>query len=380
MSGRGPTTPEGIAASFRGTLGAFRLDVAFTAPGRGVTALFGPSGCGKTTVLRAAAGLHRFADGALTVAGAVWQDARTFLPPHRRPVGYVFQEASLFPHLRVRDNLDYGRRRALKAGACEEIRFDDVVDLLGLAPLLARAPGHLSGGERQRVALGRALLSQPRLLLMDEPLSALDRFAREEILPYFERLHARLGVPTLYVTHDFGEVERLADHVVLLEAGRVVASGALSEVQTRADLALARLPEAAVTLGAGVTGHDPAYDLTTFAVDGARLLAPGNFGTPGTRVRLRIAASDVALALEAPRATSILNVAPARIIDMVPQGAAMVTLVLGLGPDGTGARILARISRRSGDELGVAPGLPVFAQIKGVALAAGPPDGGAGEG
>ena len=370
----------GIAARFRGALGAFRLDVAFTAPGRGVTALFGPSGCGKTTVLRAAAGLHRFADGALTVEGAVWQDARAFLPPHRRPVGYVFQEASLFPHLRVRDNLDYGRRRALKAGAREEIRFDDVVELLGLAPLLARAPGRLSGGERQRVALGRALLSQPRLLLMDEPLSALDRFAREEILPYFERLRARLGVPTLYVTHDFAEVERLADTVVLLEAGRVVASGPLAEVQTRADLPLARLPEAAVTLEAEVTGRDAAYDLTTFAVVGARLFAPGDFGAPGTRVRLRIVASDVALALEAPRATSILNVAPARILELVPQGAAMVTLVLGLGPEGTGARILARISRRSADELGVSPGLPVFAQIKGVALAAGPPDGGSGEG
>ena len=360
----------GLVARFRGALGAFRLDVAFEAPPRGVTALFGPSGCGKTTILRAVAGLQRFPDGHFALDGDVWQDGAAFRPVHRRPLGYVFQEASLFPHLTVRRNLDYGRRRALKAGAAEAIRFDDVVDLLGLARLLDRAPLALSGGERQRVSLGRALLSQPRLLLMDEPLSALDRFAKEDILPYFERLRDSLGLPTLYVSHDIAEVERLADHAVLLEAGRVTAAGSLAELQTRPDLPLARMPEAAATLAAEVVAYDAADDLTTLAVRGARLLVPGGFGPPGGLRRVRIAGADVAVVRDPPRASSILNLPPARIVEAAPYGAGMMTVVLALGPDGDGARILARITRRSWRQLDLAPGAPVFAQIKGVALVA----------
>lgn len=359
----------GLSARFRGTLGTFTLDVAFDAPGHGVTALFGPSGCGKTTVLRAVAGLQHFPGSHLTVGGTVWQDATTFRPVHHRPIGYVFQEPSLFPHLSVRRNLDYGRRRALKAGVPEAIRFGDVTDLLGLGPLLDRAPDTLSGGERQRVALGRALLSQPRLLLMDEPLSALDAPARAEILPYLERLQAALHLPTLHVTHDIAEVERLADHVVLMAAGRVTAAGPLATLQARTDLPLAGMPEAAVTLPAQVVAHDATYDLATLAVAGATLLAPGHFGAPGQRTRVRIAASDVALVRDPPQATSILNHPAARIVDASPHGPAMVTVVLALGPDGTGTRILARITRRSWDTLALAPGQRVFAQIKGVALA-----------
>lgn len=366
----------GLSARFRGELGGFRLDVAFDAPARGVTALFGPSGCGKTSVLRAVAGLRRFPEGFFALDGEIWQDGRAFRPPHRRAVGYVFQEASLFAHLSVRRNLDYGRRRALRAGAAETFRFGEVVDLLGLGHLLDRAPAALSGGERQRVALGRALLSQPSLLLMDEPLSALDRFAKEEILPYFERLRDGPGLPTLYVSHDIAEVERLADHLVLMEAGRVIASGPLAEIEARADLPLARMPEASVTLPAEVVAHDAAYDLTTLAVPGALLLAPGPFGAAGARRRVRVTASDVALVRDPPRASSILNCPPARILEARAEGAGMMTVVLALGAGeedaGGGARILARVTRRSWDELGLAPGQPIFAQIKGVALVAPP--------
>ncbi len=367
MRDMGPPV-SGIRARFRGTLGAFALDAEFEAPAQGVTALFGPSGCGKTTVLRAIAGLRRFDDGFFELGGEIWQDGPAFRPVHRRPIGYVFQEPSLFPHLDVRRNLDYGRRRALKAGARETIRFDEVVDLLGLGRLLARAPANLSGGERQRVALGRALLTQPRLLLMDEPLSALDRFAKEEILPYLERLRDTIGPPTLYVSHDITEVERLADHIVLMAEGRVTAVGPLAEAQARPDLPLARMPEASVTLAAEVLAHDPGYDLTTLVVRGARLIAPGRFGPPGSHRRLRITGADVALAREPPGASSILNSVPARIVEGSPHGRGMVTVVLALGPDGAGARILARITRRSWDELGFGPGQPIFAQIKGVAL------------
>ena len=208
---------SGVEGEFKGPLGAFALDVAFALEASGITALSGPSGSGKTTLLRCIAGLTRL-PGRLTVDGEVWQDARTFLAPHRRPVGVVFQEASLLAHLSVRGNLTYGARRA---GAKTGVGFDDTVDLLGLAPLLDRAPTNLSGGERQRVALGRALLTQPKLLLMDEPLSSLDAAAKAEILPYLERLHRALAIPALYISHDPGEIARLADRVLYMEGGRV---------------------------------------------------------------------------------------------------------------------------------------------------------------
>ena len=217
-----------ISVAFAGRLGAFELNSRFEASATGVTALFGPSGCGKTSVLRCIAGLQRVAHGACSVAGEIWQDDRTFLPAHRRAVGYVFQEASLFPHLSVRRNLLFG---APEDRGDAPVVFDEIVDLLGLANLLDRAPQKLSGGERQRVAIGRALLSQPRLLLMDEPLSALDAETKSEILPFLERLHDRLALPVIYVTHDMREVERLADHLVLMERGRVIGAGPLGDIQ-----------------------------------------------------------------------------------------------------------------------------------------------------
>ena len=237
----------GLHARFRGRVGSFQLDAAFVAPSSGVTALFGPSGCGKTSLLRCIAGLNRFADGYCALDSEVWQDGTArFAPTYRRPIGYVFQEASLFPHMSVRRNLLYGAPRTNADRIA--IGYDEVIELFGLADLLERSPRNLSGGERQRVALGRALLSQPRLLLMDEPLSALDATAKEDILPYLERLHGRLSLPVVYVTHDMREVERLADHLVLMEKGRVVAAGQLGDLLSDPSLPFARAREAAVML------------------------------------------------------------------------------------------------------------------------------------
>ena len=251
----GETDEQGVEGVFAGKLGGFHLDAIFRIPPRGITVLTGPSGSGKTTLLRCIAGLQRMRGG-LTVDGAVWQDARTFVPTHRRAVGVVFQDASLLPHLSVRRNLTYGERRAARP---HRTSFDEVVDLLGLAPLLDRGPGKLSGGERQRVALGRALLSQPRLLLMDEPLSSLDAASKAEILPYLERLHAALAIPAIYVTHDAREARRLGDHRLVMENGRIVQAEAMVKLDAGAD-GLAGLSDTevrALALAALNAGLDP---------------------------------------------------------------------------------------------------------------------------
>jgi molybdate transport system ATP-binding protein len=357
-----------IRAVLRGPIGGFRLDVDVTVPATGVTALFGPSGCGKTSVLRCIAGLQRVADGLVTVAGDVWQDAEQFRAPHRRPVGYVFQEASLFPHLSVEKNLMFGAKRATVPATRPAIRRDEVVDLLGLSPLLGRAPQNLSGGERQRVAIGRALLSQPALLLMDEPLSALDRPTRDEILPFLERLHAGLSLPVIYVSHDIAEVERLADTLVLMQAGRVLACGPLATLQADPALPLARGRDAAVSLSATTAGHDPRYGLLALKVAGGRFWVPAPAAPAGQARRLRIMAGDVSLASSVPEDSTILNALPARILQATPLGEAELTVLLALGDDGSGDRILARVTRRSWDHLGLDVGRPVIAQVKGVAL------------
>ena len=250
--------PLGISARFRVAYPGFALDVDLELPGRGITAFFGPSGSGKTTLLRAIAGLERITDGRLVVGGEVWQDGGRCLPTHARPLGYVFQEASLFPHLSVRANIEYGMRRA---GAPAN-GFDDIVELLGIAPLLEREPGRLSGGERSRVAIARALVTAPRLLLMDEPLAALDAARKAEFMPYLERLHRQLAIPVLYVTHAIDEVARLADHLVLLDDGRVQASGPTAETLTRTDLPLARGDDASAIIVGTVAVQDDAYRLT----------------------------------------------------------------------------------------------------------------------
>lgn len=365
---------SGLDARLHGRFGGFELDAALTAPERGVTALFGPSACGKTTVLRCLAGLARAARGRLTVNGETWQDEERglFVPAHRRAVGYVFQEASLFAHLSVRDNLLFGHRRARRAGAGDlpaaPLRLDDVTELLGLAPLIKRSPVMLSGGERQRVAIGRALLSQPRLLLMDEPLAALDRSAKGEIIPYLETLHEALAIPVVYVSHDLGEVERLADHIVLMAGGQVLAAGPLAEVATRLDLPLAQAADAAAVFDGVIDAYDPAYGLARIRIDGGDLLVPGPPVAVAARRRLRIVATDVSLTVERAPASTILNVLPAQIERASPVGEAQMRVVLRLGAAGDGGRLLATITRKSWDKLGLQPGQAVFAQIKGIAL------------
>lgn len=360
-----------ISARYGGHVGSFAIDAAFEAPMQGVTALFGPSGCGKTTILRCIAGLTRL-PGRLVVGGDVWQDdaTGTFREPYERPIGYVFQEANLFAHLSVRRNMLYGHTRALKKGAKEEIRLDDVVDLLGIGPLLDRATGALSGGERQRVALGRALLAQPRVLLMDEPLSALDLMTKEEILPYFESLHGALSIPVFYVTHDISEIERLADHMVLLEAGRVLASGPLAELLSDSRLPIARSPQASSVMEARFRSFDATHSLTTFDVSGETLLVAGRVGDCGQSYRVRIAASDVSLAVERPSLTTIMNVLPAIVADIQPVGEAQANVVVTIGHREGGARVLARVTRRSVNLLGFTVGQPIFVQIKAVSLVA----------
>jgi molybdate transport system ATP-binding protein len=356
--------PGRINAAFRGQLGRFQLDARFSVPAKGVTAIFGPSGCGKTTVARCIAGLHYLPDGFCAVDGEIWQDRRIFLRPNQRAIGYVFQEASLFPHLSVRANLLYGAPKPVPA----PIGFDEVVELLGITSLLERTPKHLSGGERQRVAIGRALLSQPKLLLMDEPLAALDRTTKNEILPFLERLHAKLSLPVLYISHDMTEIERFADHLVMMDKGEVTAAGPLTALQADPALPLADSRDATVSLDGMASGYDGRYGLLILRVKGGRLLVPAPPIAPGTRQRLRIAASDVSLARTPPHASSILNVLPARILSHSPLGMGEVTIVLALGTRGSGARILARITRRSWDALGLVEDLDVFAQIKGVSL------------
>ena len=362
---------ERITASFSGTLGKFTLDVAFEVPMRGITALFGPSGCGKTTILRCVAGLQKMT-GRLSVGGEIWQDDRQalFRRSHERPIGYVFQEPSLFPHLSVRNNLLYGARRTRKNGAAPAIREDEVVALLGIEHLLERSTDALSGGERQRIAVGRALLSQPRLLLMDEPLAALDSKAKDEILLYFEALHEHLSIPVLYVSHDMSELEWLADNLVLLDEGKVLASGSLSKLEADPTLPLLHSPEAAVTMKGCIETIDETYALTILSVPGGKLLTPGILGAPGDSLRLRIGVSDVSFCLAPPVNTTILNCLPSRILAILEQkdGSGQMNVIAGLGEDGAGARIVARITRKSRDALGLTQGKAIFVQIKGAAL------------
>jgi len=354
-----------IIARYSGILGNFSLDVDLQLPGRGVIALFGHSGSGKTTLLRAIAGLNRF-PGKLSVNGECWQDEGIFMPLHRRPLGYVFQEASLFPHLSVRSNLEFGMRRVPLAE--RRITLAQVSEWLGIEHLLERRPQRLSGGERQRVAIGRALLTSPRLLLMDEPLSALDERSKQDILPYLERLHDELSIPVIYVSHSMAEVARLADHLVLLEQGRVRASGPIMEVMTRLDLSLARESEAESVLETVVAGHQPEFHLSQLSLAGGTLNSRLVDAPVGSRQRVRIHAKDVSIALTPQHDSSILNLLSARILETAPLTEWQMLVRLGLGPDAS-VPLLARITRKSFAQLGLELGMDVFAQVKSVALA-----------
>ncbi len=356
-----------LTARFELSHPGFALDVDLALPGSGVTALFGPSGSGKTSCLRCVAGLERGARGRLVVAGETWQDSERglFLPPHRRALGYVFQDANLFEHLDVRRNLLFGWKRV--APGERRLALEQVVELLGIAGLLTRMPARLSGGERQRVGIARALLTSPRLLLMDEPLAALDAERKAEILPYLERLTRELALPILYVSHAPDEVARLADHLVLLEQGRVLASGPTSTVLARLDLPIALAEDAGVVLEGRVLGHDPDYGLLSLGLPGEQrvLLAHAPL-PPGQALRIKVLARDVSLSLERQH-SSILNVLPATVAEIAPtRSPAQVLLRLDLG----GTALLARITRYSLERLSLQPGSQVWAQLKSVAVLA----------
>jgi molybdate transport system ATP-binding protein len=352
-----------IKARFKLQQESFALDVSFSAPNVGVTALFGPSGSGKTTLLRCIAGLEHAA-GSLHVNGEVWQDDTKFLATHRRPLGYVFQEASLFPHLSVRANLEYGLKRIPPSE--RKVPLEQVVEWLGLSRLIERGdPAKLSGGERQRVAIGRALLTSPRLLLMDEPLSALDTASKQDILPYLERLHRELKIPVLYVSHALDEVARLADHLVLLENGRVIASGALQETLARLDLPTAHFDDAGAVIEAEVAQQDETYHLTRVDFAGGQLWV-GKVDQPfGTRVRARVLARDVSIATQPPQGSSINNILNARIEEIRDEGPDKVIVRMKVGDSHV---LLSRITRRSRDHLGLVAGMYVCAQVKSIAL------------
>ena len=354
---------SGIEVKLHNRLGDFELTAAFEAPAQGITALFGRSGSGKTSVLRAVAGLYKAPGAKVKINGEVWQDGRSFVPTHQRPLGYVFQEASLFPHLSVRRNLEYGWRRI--AATERQIKFDDVVELLGITPLLQRATVRLSGGERQRVAIARALLTSPKLLLMDEPLSALDHGAKQAILPYLESLHDEFAIPSLYVSHDPNEVARLADHMVLMEQGRVVAQGDAANLLTRLDLPLAGYDDAASLLEGVVSAHDHSYHLTWIAMDCGRIAVAREDLPVGRHARVEIHARDVSLSLSAHSDTSILNILPAKVIDTHDINPTQTLVRLELLD---GQTLLSRITRRSAMGLGIHEGMHLYAQVKSVAL------------
>jgi len=343
----------------------FTLDVALQLPSRGVSALFGPSGCGKTTVLRALAGLERAA-GRVALNDELWQDdaRRHFVPTHRRAIGYVIQEAALFPHLDVRGNLDYARRR----GGTTRVPLDPLVDLLGIGRLMERRPDTLSGGERQRVAIARALAAAPRLLLMDEPLAALDAARKAEVLPYLERLHRELALPIVYVSHAIDEVARLAHTLVLLEQGRVTASGPVGEVLSRLDLPTARGEGAGVVLDAVLAERDAPWQLVRLQVDAQFSVWARDPGFElGRALRVRLLARDLSLTREAQQGTSIgnqLSGTVEAIADDEHPALALVRVRVGASP------VVARLTRRSAHALGLQAGMPVWVQVKTVALMA----------
>ena len=346
-------------------LGAFRLKSAFEV-GEGLTALFGRSGAGKTSIVNAIAGILRPDRGRIAFEGEVLFDSERGInvPTPRRHVGYVFQEGRLFPHLNVRQNLRYAR--LFSPEARRSVRFEHVVELLGLAHLLERRPGNLSGGEKQRVAIGRALLSAPRLLLFDEPLASLDSHRRNEILQYIELMRDEVKIPIIYVSHAVEEVVRLADTVVLLSAGQVTAVGTAEEIMGRPDLRpAAGTFEGGAVIDARVVGQDMEYDLATLAFDGGTLTATNIDALIGEPVRVRIRARDVSIALKRPEAISIQNILEGTVRELSSGRGGEVDVAIAVG----GVVLRARVTQRAVDRLGLTPGIAVHALVKAVSLA-----------
>jgi molybdate transport system ATP-binding protein len=347
----------------------FSLDVDLNLPGRGVTALYGHSGSGKTTCLRCIAGLERAEQGFIRINDEIWQDSANgiFVPPHKRALGYVFQEASLFPHLSVLANLQFGLKRIARSQ--RRVDMAQATELLGIGHLLERHPQHLSGGERQRVGIARALLTSPKLLLMDEPLAALDSQRKSEILPYLQRLHDELDIPLLYVSHAQDEVARLADHLVLLSEGKALASGPIGETLARLDLPMAMGDDAGVIIEGQVSAYDAEYQLLSLQLPATDMSIRVTHApmAVGQALRCKVHARDISLTLHNSEVSSILNRLPVTVVsEQSADNAAHVLIRLDAG----GTPLLARITRYSRDQLGVHPGQPLWAQIKAVAVLA----------
>jgi len=341
----------------------FALTAKLELPSQGVTALFGRSGSGKTTLLRCIAGLEKSALGSLSFQGEVWQSANSFLPVHQRSIGYVFQEASLFPHLNVTGNLQYGFKRIPVEQ--RKLQPDEVIKLLGIESLLNRYPDELSGGQRQRVAIGRALLTSPKLLLMDEPMASLDATSKAEILPFLEKLRDQLRIPIIYVSHAIEEVTRLADHLVLLEQGKVIAQGELQSLLTDPSLPFIQTETASTVLRASVQKADTGDGLTELKLGQQPLYISKANLSEGQTTRVRVMARDVVLALTPPTETSLLNCLTASVLDIQPDPNPSQALVR---IEVAGQVLLARVSKRSVERLKLKERQLIYALIKGVAL------------
>jgi molybdate transport system ATP-binding protein len=358
-----------IEARLKIAYSGFSLDVDLHLPGRGVSALYGHSGSGKTTCLRCIAGLERAEQGFVQINDEIWQDSDNgiFVPPHKRALGYVFQEASLFPHLSVLANLQFGLKRIAKSQ--RRVDLAQATELLGIGHLLERHPQHLSGGERQRVGIARALLTSPKLLLMDEPLAALDSQRKSEILPYLQRLHDELDIPVLYVSHAQDEVARLADHLVLLSDGKALASGPIGETLARLDLPMAMGDDAGVIIEGQVSAYDAQYQLLSLQLPATEMNIRVTHEpmTVGQALRCKVHARDISLALHNDASSSILNRLPVTVVsEQAADNAAHVLIRLDAG----GTPLLARITRYSRDHLDIHPGQQLWAQIKAVAVLA----------
>lgn len=339
------------------------LDINTVIPSTGVTAIFGHSGSGKTSLLRCIAGLEKAEQGQLTVNGISWQDANTFLPTHKRPIGYVFQETSLFPHLNAQKNLNYAIKRADQPVSPEF--YQRVIDVMGIEGILKRYPSQLSGGERQRIAIARALLIQPRLLLMDEPLAALDHQRKQEILPYLERLHKSFNIPILYVSHSMDEVARLADHILVLDKGKVVAEGELTEVFSRIDLPQRLEEESGVILNGKVMEKDEQWQLMRVSFSEGHIWLPDSGEALAQEVRIRVLAKDVSLALSNHEDTSIVNRIPVTVTEIKSDKDTAMSLVrLSMGSE----YVVSKLTQKSVHNLKLTLGLNVWAQIKSVAI------------
>ncbi len=353
-----------ITARFELTYGDFTLAVDLQLPNTGVTVLFGASGSGKTTLLRCIAGLQKAPLGYLQINDLLWQDStqNLFLPTHQRNLGYVFQEANLFPHLTVKENLNFGLKRQRQAHKPTE--FKDLLELLGIEHLLKRLPERLSGGERQRVAIARALVLKPDILLMDEPLAALDFKRKQEILPFLTRLHQQLAIPVLYVTHSQQEVAQLADTLVIMEQGRVLATGDVADTLTRLDMPFSKDKEASTVWHVTLIEHETEYHLSRVTTTGGVLNLPYIEAPLGTALRIQIYARDVSIALAPPQASSILNILPATILALTPEMPGQCVVQLRIGSD----TLLAHITQKSAHLLGLKPDMTVYVQIKGTSL------------